>query len=120
VFCDVCGREFAPDKLSQRRCSDRCREFAQRRKGCAVPLPQLWAELRAREMAAALGICPCGKVRHQRKADAEKAARSAVRARYRGLSSWLRVYPCDRCFGGWHLTSKPAKRPARPAGALRS
>jgi hypothetical protein len=112
VICDVCGSDFTPGKNSQRRCSARCRGFARERPGRQDEYPGLWAEFRARELAIALRICPSGKVRHQRKRDAEKSARSAVRNRYRAMPGWLRVYQCERCFGGFHLTSKPATKAA--------
>lgn len=108
AFCDVCGTEFLPERLSDRRCSETCRVFARKRRSKKPDaLAAAWAASRAAEIAATLGVCPSGKVRHQRKSGAERSARSAVRQRYEGLPSWLRVYQCDRCFGGWHLTSKP-------------
>jgi hypothetical protein len=109
VICDVCLGDFEPQDPSQKRCSPRCRRAAQQRRD---RLAQLWAASRASELTRALGCCPSGKVRHQSKKEAEKSARSAARTRYRGVRNWLRVYRCDRCFGGWHLTSKPVRRAA--------
>lgn len=110
MFCDVCGTEFMPVRLTDRRCSDTCREFARKRRSKQPDaLAAAWAAHRASQLARELGVCPSGKVRHQRKSSAERSARSAVRQRYKGLPSWLRVYQCERCFGGFHLTSKPQR-----------
>lgn len=46
----------------------------------------------------------CGKERYATKGE---AIASAIRSSRRsGLG--LRVYRCERCGGGWHLTKKPA------------
>ena len=116
--CDVCLGELAAP--GQRRCSEACREFARSHKRVhAADLPAAWekhrrkeAEARKREegeAAARVRPCPSGKVRHHKKRDAETARRKAVRERYRACPDWLRVYQCDLCRGGWHLTSNPAR-----------
>lgn len=105
VTCDVCGEDFEPASEDQRRCSDGCREFArQHRHASAKHLAGLW-----KQHQCWVEPCPSGKVRHQKKRDAVKAARAAARQRYLGMRDWLRVYQCDRC-EGWHLTSKPEAR----------
>jgi hypothetical protein len=117
--CDVCRTEFQTADDSRFRCSETCREFARRHKRThAAQLPILWEQeqrqhKQERQQAAP---CPSGKVRHQKKRDAEKSARAAVYARYSAVRNWLRVYECDLC-RGWHLTSKPGGR--RPAAAPR-
>ena len=110
--CDVCHARFEPAEPGQHRCSDACREFArEHRYERTKVLHRLWLDERARQEP-----CPGGKVRHQNRAEAEKAARKAVRARYAGWPDWLRVYQCDLCRNGWHLTSKPARAKDIAAG----
>lgn len=99
--CDVCGTGFTPASDDQRRCSEACRDFAQQHKHArSKALPALW-----RRSQESTQPCPSGKVRHQRKAGAEKSARQIGRQRFGGKPDWLRVYECDLCHG-WHLTSK--------------
>lgn len=74
--------------------------------GDQVPLtgPNRKRAVQARREYARQGVCPGGKARYQKKAQALAALRRAEAQRYAGLS-WLRVYQCPQC-DGWHLTSK--------------
>jgi len=104
MTCDVCGGEFTPADEDQRRCSDECLEFVRAHKHARrKTLANLW-KLHVRYTRP----CPSGKVRHQKKRDAEQAARVAVRLRYDPVPDWLRIYECPACHG-WHLTSKPGR-----------
>jgi hypothetical protein len=109
--CDVCGTEFTTADYRRHRCSGGCREFAcQHKSASSAQLRRLWEQEQQR-----IRPCPSGKVRHQKKRDAEKSARAATYARYSAVRNWLRVYECDLC-RGWHLTSKPRGRRS-PAAA---
>ena len=105
VRCDVCRRTFQPGAEGQRRCSRTCRDFARDHRGVrSATLHVMYLDWRA-----SVFPCPSGKTRHQVRKDAEAARRKAVRERYRACPDWLRVYQCDLCRGGWHLTSNPAR-----------
>jgi hypothetical protein len=109
-MCDVCRREFTPGP-GERRCSDECRAIARRyRDRPAGELYGYWCR------AQLGGTCPVsGKDRHRTKADAMRVARLVGRRLYSGTRSWLRAYRCDDC-QSWHVTSKPARLPARRRG----
>jgi hypothetical protein len=111
--CYVCENWYRAPGDRQRCCSDACREFACKYKYVQPPrLRQLWKQEQWRTKP-----CPSGKIRHQAKRAAEKAAKRQVRLRYSAFPRWLNVYECDMC-GGWHLTSKPqARRQNKALGA---
>lgn len=107
--CKVCGNPFQGVTPEQKYCSDPCRKFARYYEGLPPSaLPKLWAKRQAVQAKKA-APCPSGKIRHQDRDEALKAARTLVRQRYRVFPGWLRVYKCPDC-GDWHLTSKPKRR----------
>lgn len=67
--------------------------------------------LKAREFAAAVQRAldlerMCGKYRYKNEDAATAALLKAWRSRSPARRE-LRAYQCDRCQGGWHLTSQP-------------
>lgn len=53
------------------------------------------------------GDCPSGKVRHPSRASAKAAA---IAVGTRRTHTRPRIYECDACKGGWHMTSAPKVR----------